>query len=75
MTEDQHKTTIIMPEGLYARIRRIAQERGESMGQVIREALENTVDQYQPKLRILGIGDSGRSDISERIDELYDPEL
>jgi hypothetical protein len=75
MTEDQHKTTIIMPEGLYERIRRIAAERGESMGHVIRESLENTAYQYQPKLRILGIGDSGQSDISERIDELYVPEL
>jgi hypothetical protein len=75
MTEDQHKTTIIMPEGLYERIKRIAAERGESMGHVIRESLENTAYQYQPKPRSLGIGTSGRSDISERIDELYDPEL
>ena len=75
MTEDQHKTTIIMPEGLYQRIRRIAYERGKPVVHVIREALESAADQYQPKPRSLGIGDSGRSDISERIDELYDPEL
>ena len=75
MTEDQHKTTIILPEGLYQRIRRIAYERGEPVVHVIREALENTADQYQPVPRSLGVGASGHSDISERIDELYDPEL
>jgi hypothetical protein len=77
MTEEreQYKTTVVMPGGLYKRIKRIAAERGESMGHVIRESLEKAADQYQPKLRILGIGDSGRSDISMRIDELYDPEL
>jgi hypothetical protein len=73
--EKKQKTTIVMPEGLYERIKRIAEEKGESMGQLIRESLEDTASKYQPKLRILGIGDSGRSDISERIDELYDPEL
>jgi hypothetical protein len=75
MTEDQHKTTVVMPEGLYERIRRIAAERGESMGFVIREALEDTASKYQPRPRSLGVGASGHSDISERIDELYDPEL
>jgi hypothetical protein len=75
MTEDQHKTTIVMPEGLYERIKRMAAERGESMGFVIREALEDSTSKYQPRPRSLGVGASGRSDISERIDELYEPEL
>ncbi|HVP05801.1 MAG TPA: ribbon-helix-helix protein, CopG family [Dehalococcoidia bacterium] len=69
------KTTIVVPEGLYERIKRLAEERGESMGQLIRESLEDTASRYQPRVRSLGIGDSGRSDISERIDELYKPEL
>jgi hypothetical protein len=77
MTEDkaQYKTTIILPETLHKRIKRIAAERGESMGHVIREALEQAAHGYQPRPLSLGIGDSGRSDISERIDELYKPEL
>jgi len=69
------KTTIVLPEGLYERIKRIAADRGESMGAVIRESLEDTASKYQPVPRSLGIGASGRSDISERMDELYDPEL
>jgi len=75
MSERMQKTTIVVPEGLYERIKRLAEERGESMGQLIRESLEDTASRYQPRVRSLGIGDSGRSDISERIDELYKPEL
>ena len=69
------KTTVVLPEGLYARIKRIAADRGESIGSVIRESLEETANKHQPKPNIFGIGDSGWTDISERIDELYDPEL
>ena len=69
------KTTVMLPEGLYQRIKRIAAERGESMGALIRESLEGTANTYQPRPRSLGMGASGRSDTSERIDELYDPEL
>lgn len=76
MTEEpKQKTTVMLPEGLYERIKRIAAERGESMGTIIRDALTDAADKYQPMPRIFGIGDSGRSDISERIDELYAPEL
>ena len=69
------KTTVQLPEGLYERIKRIAADRGASVGSVIREFLEDGASEYQPVPKFLGIGDSGRSDISERIDELYDPEL
>ncbi|MEK7248583.1 MAG: Arc family DNA-binding protein [Chloroflexota bacterium] len=72
--EKKQKTTIVMPEGLYERIKRIAEEKGESMGSVIRESLEDTASKYRPKLRILGIADSGRTDLSERVDELYEPD-
>jgi len=75
MTEKMQRTTIMLPETLYERVRRLAEERGESMGQLIRDALEDTAGGYQPRMHSLGIGSSGRSDISERIDELYQPEL
>lgn len=72
--EKKQKTTIVMPEGLYERIKRIAAERGESMGQIIRESLENTANEYRPLPSLWGIGDSGHTDTSERIDELYEPD-
>lgn len=75
MSEDMQKTTIILPEGLYERVKRLAAERGESMTVFIRDALVTATYASQPMPRSLGVGYSGRSDISERIDELYDPEL
>jgi hypothetical protein len=74
MTKRMQKTTIMIPEGLYERIKRIAAERGESMGQLIRESLEGTADEYRPTTSLWGIGDSGYSDTSERVDELYEPD-
>jgi hypothetical protein len=76
MTEnkEQYKTTIVLPDNLYRRVKKIAAEKGESMGQVIRESIEIAYGERQPVPRSLGIGDSGRSDISERIDEFYKPD-
>jgi hypothetical protein len=39
------------------------------MATIIREALEEKAQEYLPKPRSFGIGDSGRSDISRRIGE------
>lgn len=72
--EDQHKTTIVLPDDLYRRIKRIAYDRGQSMGSVIRESLREAAGRYQPLPKSLGMGDSGRSDLSERVDELYEPD-
>jgi predicted transcriptional regulator len=58
------RTTIMIPDGLRERLRRIAQERGVSMATIVREALEREVAQQRPKPRIAGIGDSGHSDTS-----------
>jgi hypothetical protein len=63
------RTTIVAPEELLDRLRRVAAERGTSMAAIIREALEEKVARHRPRPRSLGIGDSGRSDISRRIGE------
>jgi len=68
------KTTIMLPEGLYERIKRIAAERGESMGSVIRESLEGTANEYRPKPRSFGMGASGKRSVARQIDELYEPD-
>jgi hypothetical protein len=63
------RTTIVAPEELLEQLRRIAYERRTSMASVIREALEEMVRRHRPLPRSIGIGDSGRSDISRRIGE------
>jgi plasmid stability protein len=60
------RTTIIAPEDLLRKLRILAAERGTSMADLIREALEEKVSSQQPRLRSLGIGASGHSDTSRR---------
>jgi hypothetical protein len=63
------RTTIVAPEELLLRLRQIALERRTSVATVIREALEEKARSHSPKPRSLGMGDSGRPDISHRIGE------
>ncbi|TAK27664.1 MAG: ribbon-helix-helix protein, CopG family [Chloroflexota bacterium] len=63
------RTTIVAPEDLLERLRRLAAERGVSLATVIREALEEKAQSWRPKPRSLGIGDSGRTDIARRTGE------
>jgi len=59
------RTTIMADEETLARLRALAIERGISLAAVIREALAEKATEYRPKPLSLGIGASGRSDISE----------
>jgi len=63
------RATIRVPEEVFQRLRRMAAERGVSLATVIREALEDKVSGHRPKPKSLGIGASGRTDISRRIGE------
>jgi plasmid stability protein len=63
------RTTMMLPEDLRKRLRVIAAERGVSMATVIREALDEKVEQSRPRPRSLGIGASGTSDTARRSGE------
>ena len=63
------RTTIVAPEELLQRLRRIAAERSISMAMVIREALEEKVRSHRPRPRSLGIGTSGQTDTARRAGE------
>ena len=63
---------------LVERAKRRARERGVSVAQVVREAMEEMLGgpdgEEQPPLSIIGIGRSGRSDLSRLASEdLYEP--
>jgi metal-responsive CopG/Arc/MetJ family transcriptional regulator len=64
-----HRTTIVTPEHLLKRLRQMAAERGTSMAEVIREALEEKVGSHRPRPRSLGIGASGHRDTAQRAGE------
>lgn len=63
------RTTIMLPEELRQRLRRIAVERGVSMDAVMREALEEKTQSYDPRPRSVGIGASGFTDTARRAGE------
>ncbi len=60
------RTTIVAPEDLLKRLRRMAAERGTSMADLIREALEDKVTTDRPRPRSLGLGASGHADTAQR---------
>ncbi len=60
------RTTIVAPEELLKRLRHMATERGTSMADLIREALEDKVATNHPRPRSLGLGASGHADTAQR---------
>jgi Arc/MetJ-type ribon-helix-helix transcriptional regulator len=63
------RTTIVMPEHLLKRLRQMAAERGTSMAELIREALEEKVSSSRPRPRSLGLGASGHRDTAQKAGE------
>ena len=61
-----HRTTIVTSEQLIKRLRQMAAERGTSMAELIREALEDKVGSNRPRPRSLGLGASRYTDTAER---------
>jgi predicted transcriptional regulator len=62
------RTTVKIPDELETRLRHEARRRGVGMSDVVREAIEAHVGRR--RLRSIGAGRSGRSDISERIEQI-----
>jgi hypothetical protein len=58
------RTTIMAEESTLERLRALARERGVSFAEVAREALAEKAGEFRPRPKSLGIGDSGRHDVS-----------
>jgi metal-responsive CopG/Arc/MetJ family transcriptional regulator len=56
------RTTISIPDRLLKRLKLLSAQRGVSMSDWICEAIEEKAEESRPRLRILGIADSGHSD-------------
>lgn len=63
-----HKTTLYLDDALYARLQREADERGTTQALVVREALAAYVTRRRRKPRSVGLGRSGKGDLSARAD-------
>ena len=60
---------------LLERARRRARERGVSVAQVVRDALERELGgSPQPPLTCIGVGAGTGAGVAERVDELYEPD-
>lgn len=66
------KTTVYLDENDYRRLKTIGRELGRRPAALVREAVSEFTRNYgrRKKIRSLGIGHSGRGDLSERADEL-----
>jgi predicted transcriptional regulator len=69
------RTTVKIPEDLDERLRHEAKRRGITISDVTRAALEDHLRGGRRRLRAAAAGHSGRSDISERIEEIISAEL
>jgi hypothetical protein len=58
------RTTIVANEEVLEKLRALARQRGVSFAEVVREAVEEKAGEYRPQPKSLGIGASGRSDVS-----------
>jgi hypothetical protein len=64
------RTTIFLPESLERQLQQVARRQEKPVAVVVREALTKHLDSQRQPFQMPRTFDSGRSDISERIDEL-----
>ena len=69
-----NRTTIKLPEEVDAKLRHEAERRGMTISELTREAIETHLAPRR-KLAAAAAGKSGRSDVSERIEEILATEV
>jgi predicted transcriptional regulator len=71
------RTTVKLPDELDARLRHEAERRATTVSELTREAIEAHLGGRNGKRRLMaaGVGRSGHSDISERIEEILRAEV
>lgn len=71
------RTTVKIPDALDARLRHEAAQRGATISEISREALEAYLGHPSMRRRLgaAAAGRSGRSDVSERIEEILAAEV
>lgn len=66
------KTTVYVPDTDYRTLKALARRQNRSTAELLREAIAEYAKRHAPRMkpRSLGSGNSGRSDLSERAEEL-----
>jgi metal-responsive CopG/Arc/MetJ family transcriptional regulator len=71
------RTTIFAEDSLLNEMKHLASQEKKSVAEVVREAMEQYIASKQKparKLSLIGIGESDRTDVSEKSEELLWPE-
>ena len=68
------RTTIKLPDAIDALLRHEAERRGVTISEITREAVESYLGGRRRRLGAAGAGRSGRTDISEKIEEILSGE-
>lgn len=64
-------TVIYLPEETELALQEIANQKGKTPSEIIQEMVNDyPFTKKKPRPKCIGMGDSGRSDLSERTDEL-----
>jgi hypothetical protein len=68
------KTTVYLIESEYRRLKELARVQSRPTAELVREAVAEYARRHTERVlpRSIGIGNSGRSDLSERAEELLD---
>jgi len=69
------RTTVKLPDRIDAMLRHEAERRGITISEITREAIEDHLGTRVRHLKAAGAGRSGRTDISERIEEILASEV
>mgnify|MGYP001768812196 CR=1 FL=1 len=69
------RTTVKLPDETDARLRHEARRRGMTISQLTREAIEQHLGGPRRRLAAGGAGHSGRSDVSERVEDILSAEV
>jgi hypothetical protein len=65
------RVTISLPDDLASRLRREARRRSTAVSEIVRDAVQSALgDTGAKRIAFAGVGSSGASDISERVDEI-----
>jgi hypothetical protein len=64
-----HKTTVYIPEDLKLALENLAQSRGASVADLVREGLRKLVSEARPPRPRLPLFKSGQPGLAERVDE------
>jgi hypothetical protein len=72
MSDDSIKTTVYLDAAVYRRLKALARSQGRTAAELVREAVADYTARVSAPVRpsSLGAGRSGRSDLSERAEEL-----